>query len=339
MKDLIKLLCDIDGVSGYEDNVRSIIEDMVRPHVDSIYIDPLGSLIVFKKGLRPRKKNVMICAHTDEIGALVFRITETGLLKMTNVGALDPRVCVGQRMRIGNNKIKGVVSTKAIQLTTDEERKMAPSLEDLYIDIGARNRIEAQHYVRIGDPIVFDSECCEFGANRLKAKALDDRVGCAVMVTLLREDLPFSTWFAFSSCEEIGLRGAAALTERVQPDYSLVLEGTTAADMPDIPPVRHSTHQGGGAAISMADGGTIYDRELIKRMTERANQEGIRWQFRCSDNGRTDAGSINSRAGGSKVLGVSVPTRYIHCANSIVYLPDVMDVLRMTRLFIRETGE
>lgn len=338
MKELVKRLCDIDGVSGYEDDVRAAIEALVGPYADRVYTDPMGSLIVFKKGSRPRKKTVMICAHTDEVGALVFRVTDTGLIKMANVGALDPRVVVGQRMRIGKSKVRGVVAIKAFQLTADEERQSASSFEDLYIDIGARSKAEALHRVRIGDPIAFDSACREFGDERLKAKALDDRLGCAVMVTLIREELPFDTWFAFSSCEEIGLRGAAALTERVKPDYSLVLEGTTAADMPDVQDYKRSTYQGGGAAISMADGGTIYDRELVEKMTEAADREGIRWQVRGSMNGRTDAGAINARAGGSKVLGVSAPTRYIHSASSVVYMPDAMAVLGMTRLFIREIG-
>lgn len=338
MKELIKTLCAVDGVSGYEDNVRAIIQKMIAPHVEKMTIDAMGNLIALKRGKKPSQRRLLICAHTDEIGALVFRITERGLIKLVAVGTLDPRVILGQRVRIGKNNIRGVVAIKAIQLTSEAEKRTLPALDSMYVDIGAKSKYETDQVVRIGDPVAFDNQPSEFGQDRLRAKAIDDRIGCAVMVTLIREELPYDTWFAFSTCEEVGLRGAAALTERVQPDCTIVLEGTSAGDIPGVGTHNHSTYQGGGAVVSLADGGTIYNRTLIEMMTQAADRAGIRWQYRRGNSGRTDSGSIHARAGGSLTFGVSVPTRYIHSANNVLYLPDSMAALDLTRLFIQING-
>jgi endoglucanase len=158
------------------------------------------------------------------------------------------------------------------------------------------------------------------------------------MVTLLREMLPFDVWFAFSTCEEVGLRGAAALTERIHPDVSLVLEGTSAADIPGVPIYECPTSQGHGAAVSLLDAGTFYNRDLIQKMTDAADRESIPWQPRAGEKGGTDSGAIHVRAGGSLTFGVSAPTRYIHSANNVLYLPDAVAVLDLTRLFIFTMG-
>jgi endoglucanase len=339
MMELMKTLCSVDGVSGYEDDVRRVIEEMIAPHVAEMAVDAMGSLIAFKRGGRPSARRLMICAHTDEVGLLIFRVTDEGLLKFVPVGALDPRVLLGQRVRIGKRRLPGVIAVKALRLTSEAEKKISPPLDALYIDIGARSKDEAALYVRIGDPVMFDNEAGVFGEDRFRAKALDDRLGCAVMVELIRGEIPFDAWFAFSVCEEVGLRGAAALAERVRPDVSLVLEGTSAGDMPSVRPDLCATRQGAGAVISIADGGTVYNREIIRKMTNAAEAAGIPWQPRSGMSGRTDSGSIHVRAGGSATFGVSAPTRYIHSANNVVYMPDVKAVLDLTRLFIAVMGE
>lgn len=336
---LMQTLCAVDGVSGYEDRARAAVREMVAPHADEMTTDAMGSLIVFKKGAERPARRLMICAHTDEVGGLVFRITDEGLLKFVAVGSLDPRVILGQRVRIGEKNLPGVVGVKAFQLWDEKKKTLCPSIEELFVDIGARDRAEALRHVRVGDPIAFESEPCPFGEDYFKAKAIDDRLGCAVMVALIREELPFDAWFAFSVCEEVGLRGAAALTERVRPDVSLVLEGTSAADMPGVPSDNRPTYQRGGAAVSLMDRATFYDRDVLRRMTEAADAEGIRWQPRDGAKGGTDSGSIHLRNGGSLTFGVSAPTRYIHSANNVLYLPDAVAVLDLTRLFIRIMGK
>ena len=339
MKELLKKLCELDGVSGYEDEVRLAIEEMVRPFADEIITDSLGDLIVFKKGKKRRKKPLMVCAHMDEVGFLVKSITEDGMIKLTPAGGIDPRVLIGRRMRVGEKKVKGVISLKAIHLTTPEELKVAPPLKSLYVDIGSTSRAQTEALVSVGDPVTFDSDFIEFGDKCVKAKAIDDRFGCAVMIKMIEGELPYDTYFVFSVGEEIGARGATVGTNRINPGACLVIEATTAADMPDIPEHGRSASHRKGAVVSVIDGGTIYNRELRGKITAAADKAGIKWQYRASANGGTDAGAIHTTAGGCLAFGLSAPTRYIHSACNVVYLPDLDEVLKMAILFNKEVGE
>jgi endoglucanase len=162
MKELLKQLCELDGVPGYEDEVWAFIEKEAAPYATSMEVDPVGNLIVFKKGAKERKRPLLMMAHMDEVGFLVKDITEDGMLKLAPAGGIDPRVLIGRRMRVGENKIPGIISLKAIHLTTPEERKDAPGLNSLYIDIGCTSREQAEGLVMRGDPAMFDSKFFEF---------------------------------------------------------------------------------------------------------------------------------------------------------------------------------
>ena len=331
-------LCDLDGCSGYEDDVRATIREMVPPYADTIIEDHLGNLLVFVKGAAPRPEPVLLCAHMDEVGAIVFRISGEGLIYMRPIGYMDPRVMLGKRVHIGPQKSPGVIGTKAVQLCSAEELKRAPGMSQIYIDIGAFDREDALRYVQIGDHVAFEGESLCFGDQRFMAKAIDDRLLCAILVEILKKPLPYDTWFAFSHGEEDGLRGAVALTERIKPCCALVLEGTTAADFPSVAPHLCSTRQTEGAAISLVDRGTFYHEETMRRALEAVQARGIQWQFRTTASGRTDSGSISIRNGGTRTLGVSIPTRYGHSQVSHVYWPDVEQVKAMAELFIEQTG-
>ncbi|MBQ1271693.1 MAG: M42 family peptidase [Clostridia bacterium] len=338
--EILEKLCSADGVAGYEEEVRVIIEEMVKPYADEMFADALGNLFVFKKGKNRREKPLVVSAHMDEVGFMAREITEKGMIKFLTVGSVDPRVMIGRKMKVGPKKVPGVISLKAIHLTTPKERTVAPAAGSLYIDIGATSKKEAEKYVQIGDPCYFDSPYEEFGDQRIKAKAIDDRVGCAVMVQLLSEELEYDTWFVFGTNEEIGgNRGAVVAANRLNPGHFLVIEGTTACDVPDVPAHGHSTTQGEGVAVSIMDKGSIYSRPLIDAMTKRATEEGIKWQYRRSSNGFTDARAFHSAAAGAKGMGIAVPTRYIHSAVNVAYKPDIEAVLRMARLYVKECSD
>lgn len=338
MKELLKKLVALDGIGGFEDDVRAFIEDQVKDHADEISTDPMGNLYVFKKGAKRRNKKLMVCAHMDEVGFLVHRITEDGMLKIATVGGIDPRVLVGRRMKVGPKKIKGVISIKAIHLTTPESRKTAPGLDSLYIDIGAKSRKEAENHVRRGDPVYFDSDTIEFGDDRIKAKAIDDRIGCAAMIEIIKEGVAYDTWFAFTVQEECGTRGARIAANRINPDIVMALEGTTAADIPGVPEHERSTVQGEGVAVSLMDRGTIYHRELRESMLQKADKAGIKWQYRRSGTGGTDVGAVHIAKDGCLGFGLATPTRYIHSAVNVLYWPDAEELLKMAKLFIKESG-
>ena len=339
MKELLKQLCLLDGVPGYEDEVRAFIEKEIAPYATSMKVDPVGNLIVFKKGQKPRKRPLAIFAHMDEVGFLVKDITEDGMLKLAPAGGIDPRVLIGRRMRVGENKIPGIISLKAIHLTTPEERKDAPGLNSLYIDIGCTGREQAEGLVMRGDPAMFDSKFLEFGVDCVKAKAIDDRVGCAVMLQLLRQDLPYDTYFAFVVAEEIGSRGATVAAQRVAPGCVVAIEGTTAADMPDVAPHKQSTVQRQGAVVSLMDKGTVYNRPFREKVLAEADAQGVKWQYRKSANGGTDA-RVGTTCGSAAIaFGLAAPVRYIHCACNVAYLPDLEEVRKLAEIVIKEAGE
>ena len=339
MKELLKQLCELDGVPGYEDEVREFIEKQAAPYADEMLVDAVGNLIVFKKGARPRKRRLLVMAHMDEVGFLVRDITEDGMLKLAKAGGIDPRVLIGRRMRVGEQKLPGIISLKAIHLTTPEERKEAPGLDSLYIDIGCTSREEAEALVMRGEPAVFDSRFMEFGVDCVKAKAIDDRIGCAVMLELLKNDLPYDTYFAFVVGEEIGSRGATVAGRRIQPGCVMVIEGTTAADMPDVAPHKQSCRQRQGAEVSLMDSDTVYSRDFREKMLKAADEKGVKWQYRKSANGGTDAGVGTTSGPAALAFGLSAPVRYIHCACNVAYLPDLEEVRKLAEIVIEEAGE
>lgn len=338
MKELLRQLCQLDGVAGYESEVREFIEAQAKPHADEMFTDPMGNLFVLKKGELPRKRPMMVCAHMDEVGFLVQDITEDGMLRLSAAGSIDPRVLIGRRMRVGAKKTSGVIALKAVHLTTMEERKKAPGLSSLYVDMGCKSKKEAEALAKPGDPVMFDSAFLPFGVDCVKAKALDDRVGCAVMLKLLKQPMRYDTWFVFVVGEEIGSRGAAVAAHRLEPGCILTLEGTTAADMPEIPSHKQSCCQRQGAVVSLLDKGTVYPRAFREKVLAAADQKGVKWQYRRSANGSTD--SCRAIEGpGAIAFGISAPVRYIHCACNVVYLPDVEEVQRLAEIVIREAGD
>jgi len=339
MKDLLRELCLLDGVPGYEDEVREFIHARVSPLADEIIVDALGNLLVFKKGKSPRVRPMVVAAHMDEVGFLVRGYTEDGCIKLTSAGGIDPRVLIGRRMKVGRKKIRGVISLKAIHLTTPDERTKAPPLTSLYVDIGCTSKDAAQKLAPIGEPVMFDSDFIEFGDRCVKAKAIDDRVGCAVAISMLESELLYDTWFAFTTGEEIGTRGASVVGNRLNPGAIMALEGTTAADMPDIPEHKQSTAHRKGAVVSVIDGRTIYSRDLRRKILAEADTLGIKWQYRKSANGGTDAGVLHTAGSGALAFGLATPTRYIHCAMNVLHLPDMEELFKLAMLFNEKVGE
>ncbi|MFA9381857.1 MAG: M42 family metallopeptidase, partial [Acetanaerobacterium sp.] len=233
MLKLIKTLCELFGPSGMEDAVRARIIEEIDGHCE-YRVDPLGNLIAFKKGEKTPKNKLLIAAHMDEVGFIITHAEESGLLRFACVGGIDTRVIVGKRLRVGECGICGVIGTKPVHLVKPDERDKMPEVDNLFIDIGARDREDALRLVAPGDCAVFDSDFVPFGDGLIKAKALDDRAGCAVMINLIQSPLACDTWFAFNVQEEVGCRGAVASAYSVAPDCAIVLETTTAADIAGV---------------------------------------------------------------------------------------------------------
>ncbi len=332
----LKALTDLPGVSGDETKVREFIFESIKDHCDEIVTDSIGNLICHKQGKHPFAKKVMVCAHMDEVGLIVSRITEDGFLKFKCVGGIDPRVLVSKKVRIGRNGICGVIGAKAIHLQEKSEREQVPKVENLYIDIGAENKETAEKIVSVGDYCVFDSAFVSFGDGFIKAKALDDRAGCNCLMALAREDFDCDLYLVFTVQEEVGLRGAQVAATFVSPDIAIVLEGTTCSDVYGSKERDFSTVAGNGAALSIIDRSTYYDKELTNAIYETAKEHNILVQWKQTATGGNDAGAVHLAAGGIKTAAISVPTRYIHSPSSIIKQTDLDAVYALVSTFLKE---
>ena len=336
MLELLKELCRLDGVSGEEDRVRDCIRRYAEPYADQIRTDALGNLIVFKRGARPTEHKLMLAAHMDEVGVIVTHVTDEGFLKFDFVGGVDRRVAIGKPVVLGPDRVPGVIGLKAIHLVSREEEKKTPKTDALYLDIGAKDREEAVRLAPPGTCGAFVGEPEELGDGFLKAKAIDDRVGCAVMLELLREDLPLDAVFAFTAQEEVGTRGAFGAAFSVTPEVALVLETTTPADLPEIEGARRVCAPGMGPVISYMDGGTIYDRGLFETLRRLAENNRIPWQTKEYIAGGNDARTIQRTKSGVRVAALSAAVRYLHAPASVGSISDFENMLKLTRLFLRE---
>lgn len=339
MLELIEKLCLLPGVSSFEAPVRDFIRAQAEPYADNIRTDAMGNLIVFKKGRKATGNKLLLTAHMDEVGLIIRAITDEGYLKFSPVGGIDRRVLIGKRVKVGAQGLPGVIGLKAYHLVSDEEEKVIPKPEEFYIDIGAKDKQSAGALVKLGDCAVFDSDVVAFGNGFLKAKALDDRAGCAVMLELLREELPMDVTFAFTVQEEVGTRGAFAAAFSVTPEIALVLETTTPADLAGVPEHKQVCAPGKGPVILYMDKGSVGDRALYERMRGLAQANGIPWQTKHYLAGGNDAAAIQRTKSGVRTLVLSAAVRYLHAPSSVGALQDIEDMLRLARLFLASLAE
>lgn len=338
MKDMLKELCLINGVSGDESAVREYIIGKVKDLCE-YRVDNLGNLICFKKGKKAPAKKLMIAAHMDEVGFIVTSVRSDGTLSFGTVGGVDASVVIGRQVRVGKKLLCGVVGSTAVHNLSKEQREKAPKTEDLYIDIGAADRADAEKYVSLGDCVYFDSEYAEFGDGHIKSKAIDDRAGCAVMIRLMQQELKYDTYFVFNVQEEIGLRGSTVSAFSVQPDIAVVLEATTAADIDGVSGAKKVCSLGGGPVVSFMDRSTVYDKELYRLAFDIAAEENIPCQTKTMIAGGNDSGAIHISGRGVRTLAVSVPCRYLHSPSCVIDSKDLEDTYRLVESLMKKVGD
>lgn len=326
MTKLLEKLCSIDGTSGDEYKVREFIISQIDGFCDW-KTDNLGNIIAFKKGKKTPDKKLMIDAHMDEVGLIITNITSDGYLKFTTVGGIIASSLMFRRVKI--NDIEGVISGKPIHLLGKDEGKKLPSADSLYIDIGVSSKEEALKYVTYGDRAVICGEYLEVG-DKIISKAIDDRVGCAVLIDLIKNDSEYDFYASFSVQEEIGLRGAKTAAFGIDPQYAIALEGTTAADIADVPPDKTVCELGKGVAVSFMDGATVYDRELYKAALE----SGIPCQAKRAVAGGNNSGVVHLSREGVRTVALSVPCRYIHSESSVADVNDAKNLKKLAEYMI-----
>ena len=348
--ELIRALSLAFGPSGCEDEVRSLILEQIQGDCNSYRVDKAGNLIACVCGRGPdynteAPRRILLSAHMDEVGLMVREITEEGYLKFGTVGGIDPRVLCGRHVLVGEGKhrLHGVIASKAIHLQTPEERTKSTPVSKMYIDIGARSREEAVKHVSVGDCAVFDSEFVTFGKDgrSMKGKALDDRAGCALLIEIMRSlyrnpcHMPFDVYFAFTTCEEVGISGANVAAFGVAPDTAMILEATGVNDLPGAG--RNAvSKQGEGGTLSLCDRGTIYDMGFINYARQTAEEKGLKVQLKQAFTGGTDAAHIQRALTGVRVLGLSLPTRYIHSASCVALYEDYEQTRDLVEAMLRE---
>ena len=331
--ELLKTLCLLNGTSGDEKNVRDFIISKLPDDCD-YKVDPIGNLIVNKKGENTPKNKVALFAHMDEVGFIVTYITDDGFVYVANVGGIDNSALFGKKITVNGHV--GVVGGKAIHQCSSDEVKKIPNISDMCVDFGFENKEIAEKHLSLGDFGYFKSDYVEFGKDMIKSKSLDDRLGCAIMIELLNEKSKIDYTCVFTVQEEVGTRGATVSAYTVNPDYAIVLETTTASDIPDTPENKKVCKVGNGAVVSFMDRGTIYNKDLYKRAREIADKNGIANQTKTVVAGGIDAAAIHKAAGGIKTVAVSLPCRYIHSASSVGSKKDMECVKDLAKALLEE---
>ena len=334
---LLERLCNATAVSGDENEVRAIVLEQVRLHASEVRVDALGNVLAIRPGQGGVRLKVMLAAHMDEVGFMIVDDEGEGIFRFDIVGGIDVRQLVGKPVWVGRQHLPGVIGAKPIHLTTADERKRSISLDTLRIDIGPENAKK----VKVGDRATFATSFTRLGPS-LRAKALDDRLGVATLIELLRHAPPnIDLLAAFTVQEEVGLRGAHVAAYALDPDLAMALDCTPAYDLPswnsggqhadpaDGENTRYNTRLGGGPAIYVADNYTLSDPRLIRHLVETAETHDIPYQIRQPGGGGTDAGAIHKQRLGIPSVSISVPGRYAHTAAMLARLEDWKNTLAL----------
>ena len=325
----LKDLCLCPSVSGREDKIREKLSGLISPFCDEVRIDKLGNLIAHKKGTGEGKR-IMLAAHMDEIGFIVTFIEDSGMLRIAPVGGIS-FVAAAYAPVVSENGIKGTVVYDA--KTKPEELKA----DKFYIDIGAKNKKSAQSKVSIGDFFVVAPSLNKIGGGRVCGRPLDDRIGCAVLLSvaqsLASESLADDIYYVFSVQEEVGCRGALPAAFAISPDIALCFDVTGTGDVPSASPMACSL--GGGAAVKIKDASVICDEGITRSLCEVAKKKGIRYQKEVLLYGGTDTSSMQLAGAGAAVGALSIPTRYIHSGSEMCELSDAQACASLAVEFIR----
>ena len=335
MTNLLKKLSNAPGVSGFEESIRKIMKDELKDHVDTIEIDGLGNFIAVKKGKADGKK-IMLAAHMDEIGLMVKHIDKEGFVKFTKIGGINDQMLLNQEVYIHSDdgkKVLGVIGAKPPHRMKAAEKRKVVEYENMFIDIGASSKEEAEKMVSVGDPITIKHEYSELQDNLVTGKAFDNRVGCYVLIEAMKRVKTDATIYGVGTVqEEVGLKGARTSAFKINPDIAIALDVTIAGDHPGIKEEEAPAKLNGGPAIILTDAsgrGIITHPTVKKLLIDTADAEKIPYQLEVSEGGTTDATAIHLTREGIPTGVLSVPTRYIHTPVEVVSLEDIENTIKL----------
>ena len=328
MKKLLQQLTETFGPSGYEENVRKLVQAEVKPLADEIRVDALGSLIVRKKPTKPGKdtKKIMVAAHMDEIGLMVSHVDENGFVRFAPLGGVFRKYMIGGRVRFLNGT-PGVIAYENLGNFNE-----VPALDKVYIDVGATNKKDCP--VKVGDVAAFDRPFVEMG-NRLVAKSMDDRAGVLVAIEALRalKSTPHDVYFVFTTQEEVGTRGAGTSAYGIDPDLGIAVDVTPTADTPNG--LKMEMALGKGPCIKIQDVGAISDPRIVKWMIAAAEKNKIPYQREVLLLGGTDARAIQAVRAGVPAGCISIPVRYVHSPSEMIEYADLQNSVKLLTALLR----
>ena len=313
---MLKTLTKTFGVSGREGEINKVISEMVADYADEITTDGIDNLIVFKEGVGKNKKKIMVSAHKDEIGFMVMAIDDNGFLTVRNVGGIDV-------MATYSNKIIFKNGTMGIMGLKNGPGDPKQGITDMYVDIGATSKKDAEKKVKVGDVAGYYGELIKLRNGRVASKAIDDRIGCYISIqSLMQIDKPYNDmYFVFSSQEELGLRGATVASRGIKPDIGVAVDITGAYDVPGSK--SGNMKLGEGAAIKVMDRSVICDENVVDTMIKICEESKIKYQMDILPSGGTDAGAMNISNDGVRTGGISIPSRNGHSPVCVVDMKDV----------------
>ena len=336
---LLRELTETVGVSGDEGAVRKIVSSRAETFADDLRTDAMGNLLVVRKSAGRRRLKLMLAAHMDEVGLMVVAIEKHGGLKFGTVGGIRATQLPGKPVWVGQDRVPGVIGMVPVHLASKDELKRTVAIESMTIDIGASSEEAAQRKVTVGDRVSFATPFL-LTEPRIRAKALDDRLGVTILLQLLEEPVEgVELLGAFTVQEEIGLRGARIAAHSLDPDAAIALDCTPARDLPTWDGEENTEYNsklGAGPAIYAADRSTLAHPGLLRHMIETAEREEIKYQIRQPGGGSTDAGVIHLAREGIPSISVSVPARYIHTAASVVKISDWNDTVALARAAVHD---
>jgi tetrahedral aminopeptidase len=323
---VLERLCNAMAVSGAEGEVRRIVMDEVKPHADDVRVDALGNVLVTKLGSGRNRMRVLLDAHMDEVGFMIVSDGDDGLYEFETVGGVDGRTLAGKQVIVGPDHLPGVIGVKPIHLLKAGEYTHIPSRDSLRIDLGPGGK------AKVGDRATFATRFRRVGPS-IFAKSIDDRIGVAILIELVRHaPKNIDLCAVFSVQEEIGLRGAGVAAHYFDPDLAIAIDSTPARDLPTHDGhenISYNTRLGSGPAIYTFDGSTLHNPRLIRFLQETAEKAKIPHQLRQPGGGDTDAGSIQTARRGIPTITVSVPHRYTHSPISVARIDDWKNTLNL----------
>lgn len=342
MDPLLKKILEASGISGYEKEIAGIMKAELGKVCDKVEIDTFGNVIARKgKG----KKKIMLAAHMDEIGLLVKYITKDGYLNFIKVGGIDDRILLGKKVIIKgkNGDVQGIIGSKPPHLQRDEERKQTVKYDDMFIDIGAKSREDAEKRVAVADAVIFDTGCGQLHGNLYYGKAIDNRIGCYALIKIMEKmRVPAEVFAVATVQEEVGLKGARTASFKIDPQFAIAIDTTVAGDTPGIKETESSLKLGSGVAITVLEAsgrGVIVSEQVRELFMDAAKKNKIKYQLDVIEGGMTDGAIIYMNREGIPTGVLSIPTRYVHAPTGVFSIEDVNSAIELTKAVVEKVAK